>query len=52
MAGDGTTGGEGVPDRSPGFLRRHRLPIALGLIALCLYAGSILYILFGRGPIA
>jgi len=34
-----------------GFLRRYRLPLALAVIAICLYAGSILYILYGRGPI-
>jgi len=36
----------------PGFFRRYRLPIVLGIIAVCLYAGSILYILYGRGQIA
>ena len=36
----------------PGFVRRYRLPLALGFVALCLYAVSILYILFGRGQIA
>lgn len=35
----------------PGFIRRYRLPISLAIIAICLYAGSILYILYGRGQI-
>ena len=34
-----------------GFLRRHRLPLALAALALALYAGSILYIVFVRGQI-
>ena len=37
---------------APSFFHRHRLPLALAVIALCLYAGSIVYILFGRGQIA
>ena len=36
----------------PSFLRRHRLPLALAFLAICLYVGSIVYILFGRGQIA
>lgn len=36
----------------PGFFRRYRLPLLLAVVAVCLYAGSILYILFGRGQIA
>ncbi|MFK7993047.1 MAG: hypothetical protein AB8B87_02855 [Granulosicoccus sp.] len=36
----------------PGFLRRYRLPLLLAVVAICLYAGSILYILYGRGQIA
>ena len=35
----------------PGFIRRYRLPLSLAVIAVCLYAGSILYILFGRGVV-
>ncbi len=35
----------------PGFIRRYRLPLTLAVIAVCLYAGSILYILFGRGSV-
>ena len=49
-APDGTVPGSG--SARPSFLRRHRLPLALALIALCLYVGSIVYILFGRGQIA
>ena len=48
---DGTRAG-GEEAARPGFLRRYRLPLLLGVIALCLYAGSILYILYGRGQIA
>ena len=47
---DGAVAGSG--ERRPGFLRRHRLPLLLAFVALCLYAGSILYILYGRGQIA
>ena len=36
----------------PSFVRRHRLPLALAVLALCLYVGSIVYILLGRGQIA
>lgn len=39
-------------EKSPGFFRRYRLPLFLAFLALCLYAGSILYILFVRGPVA
>ena len=39
-------------DRAPGFVRRYRLPLFLAVLALCLYAGSILYILFVRGQVA
>ena len=41
-----------APAARPGFLRRHRLPLLLALVALCLYVGSILYILYGRGQVA
>ena len=50
-AGDGVRAA-GEETARPGFLRRYRLPLLLGAIALCLYAGSILYILYGRGQIA
>ena len=40
------------PGTASGFFRRHRIPLVLAVIALCLYAGSILYILYGRGQIA
>ncbi len=40
----------GIADK-PGFIRRYRLPLSLAVIAVCLYATSILYILFGRGEI-
>ena len=39
-------------NRSQGFIRRYRLPLFLAVVAICLYAGSILYILFGRGQVA
>ncbi|MFK7892737.1 MAG: hypothetical protein AB8B63_18130 [Granulosicoccus sp.] len=46
---------EAVPgvghDAQPGFMRRYRLPLFLGVVALCLYISSILYILFVRGPL-
>ena len=54
-AGSAPVPGAAVPGSEPArpsFLRRHRLPLALALLALCLYAGSIVYILFGRGQIA
>lgn len=37
---------------SQGFFKRYRLPLFLAVVALCLYAGSILYILYGRGQVA
>jgi hypothetical protein len=37
---------------SPSFFKRYRLPLLLGLVAVCLYGGSILYIMFGKGQIA
>jgi len=49
-AGTGSAPTGATEQRS--FLRRHRLPLALGAIAICLYAGSIVYILFGRGQLA
>lgn len=36
---------------SPGFFKRYRLPLFLAVVAICLYAGSILYIMYGRGQI-
>jgi len=33
------------------FLQRYRLPLFLAVVALCLYVGSILYILYVRGPV-
>ncbi|MFK8075122.1 MAG: hypothetical protein AB8B84_00955 [Granulosicoccus sp.] len=38
--------------KSPGFFKRYRLPLSLAVIALCLYVGSIIYILYGRGQVA
>jgi len=38
-----------VDERS--FLVRYRLPLFLAVVAVCLYAGSILYILYGRGQV-
>jgi len=37
---------------TPGFIRRHRLPLFLAVVAVCLYVTSILYILYGRGSVA
>jgi len=42
----------GEQKSAPGFLRRYRLPLFLAVVALCLYAGSILYILYFRGQVA
>ena len=39
------------PERRPGFLRRYRLPLVLAVVAACLYAGSIVYIVVIRGQI-
>ena len=33
------------------FIQRYRLPLFLAVVAVCLYAGSILYILYGRGQV-
>ncbi|MFK7855794.1 MAG: hypothetical protein AB8B79_16840 [Granulosicoccus sp.] len=38
-------------EQAPGFFRRYRLPLVLGFVAICLYATSILYILYGRGQV-
>jgi|GEM_PF-3499147 len=35
----------------PGFLRRYRLPLFLAVVAVCLYAGSIFFIVVVRGQI-
>jgi len=51
-SGGGRSAAGAVEGAAPGFLRRYRLPLALGLLALCIYVGSILYILFGRGQLA
>jgi len=32
--------------------QRYRLPILLAILAICLYASSILWIIFGRGGAA
>lgn len=37
---------------SQGFFKRYRLPLFLAVVAVSLYAGSILYILYGRGQVA
>jgi len=34
-----------------GFFRKYRLPILLGILAVGLYAFSILYIMYGKGQI-
>jgi|GEM_PF-2041432 len=48
-------GGSAPPQESApvrhGFLRRYRLPLALAVVAACLYAGSIVYIVLIRGQI-
>lgn len=36
----------------PSFFKKHRLPIFLGILAVGLYAFSILYIMFAKGQIA
>lgn len=36
---------------APGFFKRYRLPLFLAVVAICLYAGSILYIMLGRGQV-
>jgi hypothetical protein len=35
--------------QAPGFFRRHRLPLVLAVIAVCIYAGSILWFVTNRG---
>ena len=37
---------------SPSFFQKYRLPIMLGILAVCLYGFSILYIMYGKGQIA
>ncbi len=37
--------------QQPTFWRRYRMPIILGIIALCLYVGSIVWMVFGRGQV-
>ena len=39
-------------DSQPGFIRRYRLPLFLALVAVCLYAGSIIYVIYFRGQVA
>ena len=42
-----------MSDNTPqSFFKRYRLPIMLGILAVCLYAFSILYIMYGKGQIA
>lgn len=36
----------------PGFFRRYRLPLFLALVAVCLYLGSLIYIIYVRGQVA
>ena len=45
----GAAPGEGT--ERPGFFRRYRLPLLLAVVALCGYAGSIVYIVYVRGQI-
>lgn len=35
-------------DNKPGFWRRYRLPIVLGIIAISLYVFSIIWIVYGN----
>jgi len=43
-----------MADKAPAqsFLQKHKLPIFLAILAVALYGGSILYIVFGKGQIA
>lgn len=33
------------------FWQKHRMPIILGIIAVLLYAGSIVWMVYGRGQV-
>ena len=33
------------------FWQKHRMPIVLGIIAVLLYAGSIVWMVYGRGQV-
>ena len=33
------------------FWQKHRMPIILGIIAVTLYAGSIVWMVYGRGQV-
>ena len=37
--------------RKPTFWQRYRMPIILGVIAVLLYLGSIVWMVFGRGQV-
>lgn len=39
-------------NQQPTFWQRYRMPIILGVIAVCLYLGSIVWMVFGRGQVA
>ena len=49
--GDTSADKAGNPVDERSFLVRYRLPLFLAVVAVCLYAGSILYILYGRGQV-
>jgi len=51
-SGDRRESVAGSPLEKQGYIRRYRLPLTLAVVAVCLYAGSILYILLGRGQIS
>lgn len=40
-------------DDQPGtFWQRYRMPIILGIVAVCIYIGSIAWFVYGHGEIA
>jgi len=51
---DHSKSAENTPQKqaSVGYFKRYRLPLFLAVVAICLYAGSILYIMYGRGQVA
>ncbi len=51
QSGDTSSGETKKQGDERSFLKRYRLPLFLAVVAVCLYVGSILYILYGRGPV-
>ena len=51
QSGDNSSGKTENANDKRSFLLRYRLPLFLAVVAVCLYAGSILYILYGRGQV-